>query len=173
VQAMQSDAETDAIQKGMMTLWIMWAAMIVSILIYIYIAYAFGDEIRKPLHPDFPLENLRSILYGISIITIVLSYYLRKLLLAVKDDNVPSGFLKSKAQPNQPLFVGKYTVALMISLALSESIAIYGLVLFLLGADFQTFYIFTAVSVLSMFYYRPKKIELEELAIAMQTKTVS
>jgi F0F1-type ATP synthase membrane subunit c/vacuolar-type H+-ATPase subunit K len=167
---MQSDAEKDAIQKGMMTLWIMWAAMIGSILIYIYIVHAFGDEIRQPLHPDFPMELLRNIFYGLSIITILLSHFLRKLLLAVKNDNVSPGFLKSKAQPNQPLFVGKYTIALMISLALSESIAIYGLVLFLLGADLQTFYIFTAISVLSMFYYRPKKIELEELAIAMQIK---
>ena len=170
---MLSETEKDAIKKGMMTLWIMWAAMIGSILIYIYIVYAFGYEIRQPLHPDFPMEHLRSILYGISIITIVLSYYLRKLLLAVKNGNVSSEFLKSKAQPNQPLFVGKYTIALMISLALSESVAIYGLVLFLLGANFQTFYIFTAASALSMFFFRPNRTELEELAIAMQAKTVS
>ncbi len=170
---MLGETEKDAIKKGMMTLWFVWAAMLGSLLIYFFIVHAFGAEIRNPLQPDFPMELLRNILYGISIITIVLSHFLRKLLLAVKDGDASSGFLKSGAQANQPLFVGKYTLALMISLALSESIAIYGLVLFLLGTNFQTFYIFTAISALSMFFYRPRRTELEELAVAMQTKSAS
>jgi len=59
---------------------------------------------------------------------------------------------------------------MIVSLALSESIGIYGLVLFLLGDSFQTLYIFISISALAMFFYRPKREDLETLAIAMQTK---
>jgi hypothetical protein len=170
---MLGETEKDAMKKGMMTLWIMWAAMVGSLIIYLFIVHAVGDEIRKSLHPDFPMELLRNILYGISIITILLSHFLRKFMLAVKNSDASSGLMKYGAQSNQPLFVAKYTMTVMVSLALSESIAIYGLVLFLVGADFQTFYIFTAISALSMFFYRPKRMELEGLAVAMQTKSAS
>jgi hypothetical protein len=71
---------------------------------------------------------------------------------------------------NQPLFLGEYTTAMIVSLALSESIGIYGLVLFLLGDSFQTLYIFISISALAMFFYRPKREDLETLAIAMQRK---
>lgn len=54
-------------------------------------------------------------------------------------------------------------MALMVSLALSESIAIYGLVLFFLGDDYQSLYLFVGISAIAMFFYRPKKEELEEL----------
>ena len=164
-------AEKDAIRKGMMTLWFIWAAMVGSLLIYLYIGYTFGDEIKKPLQPGFPMELLRNILYGISIITIFLSQFLKKFMLGVKDGSAVSTLFKYRRQSDQPLFLAKYTMAVMVSLALSESIAIYGLVLFLVGTDYQTFYIFTAISALSLFFYRPKRTELEELAVAVQTKS--
>ncbi len=58
---------------------------------------------------------------------------------------------------------------MVVSLALSESIGIYGFVLFLLGDGFRTLYIFIGISALAMFFYRPKREELEALAIAMQS----
>ncbi len=59
---------------------------------------------------------------------------------------------------------------MLLSLALSESIGIYGLVLFFLGDSFQTLYIFIGISALGMFHYRPKREEIEKFAVAMQTK---
>ena len=67
---------------------------------------------------------------------------------------------------NQPPFVGHYAAVVIISLALSESIGIYGLVLFLLGGGFKTLYTFIAVSALAMVFYRPKREEMEKLAMA-------
>ena len=53
--------------------------------------------------------------------------------------------------------------ALVLCLALCESIGIYGLVLFFLGDTFQTLYTFVVISAAGMFYYRPKREELETL----------
>ena len=63
----------------------------------------------------------------------------------------------------------KYSTALIVSLGLSESIGIYGFVLFLLGDDLQTLYIFIGISALAIYVHRPKREEIETLAIAMQT----
>ena len=59
---------------------------------------------------------------------------------------------------------------MFVSLALSEFIGIMGLVLFFLGDNFQVLYTFMAISALAMFFYRPRREELETLAIAMQPK---
>jgi hypothetical protein len=54
---------------------------------------------------------------------------------------------------------------MVASLALSESIGVYGLVLFFLGESFRTLYIFIGISALAMLLYRPKREELETLAM--------
>ena len=60
--------------------------------------------------------------------------------------------------------MARYTPAVVISLAISESIAIFGLVLFILGDDFQTLYIFLVVSAIAMIFHRPKNEELRQLS---------
>jgi hypothetical protein len=74
---------------------------------------------------------------------------------------------------NTAPFVGKYTTFVIVSLALSESIGIYGFVLFLLGDSFQTLYTFIAVSALAMIFYRPKRKELEKLAMTYRKRDES
>jgi hypothetical protein len=81
--------------------------------------------------------------------------------------------LKPPLLSNQPSPPAKYTVAMLVSLALSESIGIFGFLLFLFGDNFQVLYTFIAVSALAMFFYRPKREELETLAISMRTKQAS
>ena len=50
-----------------------------------------------------------------------------------------------------------------ITLAIADSIGIYGLVLFMMGEDFQTLYIFLFLAALIMFWHRPKTEEYEQL----------
>ncbi len=52
-------------------------------------------------------------------------------------------------------------------MALSESIGIYGMVLFILSKDSMTLYQFITMSAIAMFYYRPRKEELLEVAAQM------
>lgn len=170
---MLGETEKDAIEKGMKTLWLIWAAITASLLIYFYIVYAFGGEIRKeiktPLGDGLPLELLRNILYGISVIVLFLGHFIRKWI--IKNTRFSTQLYKDRKEfSNQPSYMMKYTAAVVASLAMSESIAIFGLVLFFIGADYQTFYIFLAISALGMFYFRPKRAELEELARADQPK---
>ena len=167
---MLAEHERRAIEKGLLILWIFWASILGSLFIYVFICHQFGDEIRRTMSPNSFVPLVRKILYGVAIITLFLTHFLRRFMLAGKSSGSLAKFLKPGIQSNRPPFLAKYATTLIISLALSESIGIYGLVLFLLGDDFQTLYIFTGISALAMYFYRPKREELEKLAVAMQTE---
>jgi hypothetical protein len=160
---MEGTPESGTNENGFRVLWIIWAAMLGSLFMYIIICHQWGDQIRQTMNADIPLDATRKILYGIAVVTLILTHFLRKLMLGRNTGD-------SKG-PSSPL--ATYSIALIVSLALSESIGIYGLVLFLLGDSFQTLHIFIGVSALAMFYYRPKREDLESLAAAMQTKARS
>lgn len=166
---MLNETEKEAVEKGMKQLWLIWAAITASLLIYLYIVYAFGGEIRPPMGEDLPLELLRNIFYGVSVIVLFLGHFIRKWI--IKNTSFSAQLYKDRKEfSNQPSYMMKYAAAVVASLAMGESIAIFGLVLFLIGADYQTFYIFLAISALAMVFYRPKRAELDELARADQPK---
>ena len=167
---MVAATEKRANQNQLSVLWIIWGAMVVTLCIYVLICHLVGDGIRQSVDLDFPLGLPRNILYGVGIFTLFLAHFLRRFILAPRSDGSGSMSLKPPPLKDQPTVIGKYTSALLLSLALSESIGIYGLVLFFLGDSFQTLYIFIGISALGMFHYRPKQDEIEKLAVAMQTK---
>ena len=157
-------------QNQFLVLWIIWGAMVVSLIIYVLICHVVGEGIRQSVNVDFTTDMLRNILYAIGIFTLFLAHFLRKFILRSRTGN--SGSMSSKPPPlNDPSSVmGKYTIAMLLSLAFSESIGIFGLVLFFLGDSLQTLYIFIGISALGMFHYRPRRQEIEKLAAAMQTQ---
>jgi len=167
-------AETDKehIEKSFLILRIIWAAMLGTLIIYLFICYQFGDQIRQPSGSQFPLATLRNILYGVAAVTLMLSHFLRRFMLTRRSGNCRPTSMKFPSQSDISPILGKYATALIVSLALSESIGIYGLVLFLLGDNYQTLYIFAGISAIAMFFYRPQKEELEQLIRSMQSVRV-
>ncbi|MBW1999888.1 MAG: hypothetical protein JRJ29_18245 [Deltaproteobacteria bacterium] len=159
----------EVIERGMRRLWLIWSAILGSLLVYVFICHQLGDELRANVGPNFPLGTFRNILYIITIITLFLTYFFRKFMLSGKvgksEVKVPAPGLFGSQTP----FLSKYTTAIIVSLALSESIGIYGLVLFFLGGNFQTLYVLIGISALSMFYYRPKREEIEKLSLATKS----
>ena len=167
---MSIENQGNAIEKGLLTLWIIWAAIMGSLLIYVFLCHQFGDAIRQDMGTNFPLPLMRNIFYGIAIITLFLTHFLKRFILGGTFSGTLSESLKSGQHSNQSSFLAKYSTALIVSLALSESIGIYGFVLYLLGADFQTLYTFIGISALAIYVHRPKREEIEALAIAMETE---
>jgi hypothetical protein len=162
--------DKEAIEKGLRILWVIWVAMFGSLLIYVFICHQLGENMRPTGHPDFPLGLLKNILYIVALVTLVGTHFIRKLMLASRLGSSEARPSKTGVASVAPSFVARYTAALIVSLALSESIGIYGLVLFLLGDNFQALYIFIGISAAAMFFYRPKREELESLAIDKQMK---
>lgn len=149
--------EKAARYKGMQTLWIIWAAMLGSLLIYVFICLQLGEGFMGTGGTDLPIGLLRNIFFCVGAVTFFIAFFVRRTMFSVR-----VGLPKSKL--NAAPFVAKYATAVIISLALSESIGIYGFVLFLLGGGFKTLYTFIGISALAMVFYRPKREEIERLA---------
>jgi F0F1-type ATP synthase membrane subunit c/vacuolar-type H+-ATPase subunit K len=158
-------------KKNILTLWVIWAAMIGSLAMYVILCHLMGDEIGRNTNPDIPVDRMRKILFLVAAVTLFIAYYLRTFMLSgrIKSLGITltgSGIFTSK----QPPHITKYTTAMIISLALSESIGIYGLLLFFLGDSFNTLYTFIGVSAIAMYFFRPKGYEIEMLANTTTTK---
>jgi hypothetical protein len=158
--------EKVAIDKGMQTLWVIWAAMLGSLVIYIFVCLQLGEGLMANERTEVPIGLLRKILLGVTAVELIMSYYLRRFLLKGRSNTVRINIIRGSSTMNQPPFVSHYTVAVIISLALADSIGIYGLVLFLLGDSLQVFYTFIGISALAMVFYRPRREEMERLALA-------
>lgn len=156
--------EKERIEKGFLSVLIIWGAMLASLLIYLFIAHVAGDQIRQTQNSGVPIALMKNIVFCIAAAALLLAYYLRKRMLRVNTE-VPGEDIPLTSE--QPTALGKYTAAVIVSLALSESIAIYGFVLFLFGDEYQTLYIFIGVAAAAMFFFRPKREELADLAVAM------
>ncbi|NJC88245.1 MAG: hypothetical protein FIB02_06880 [Desulfuromonas sp.] len=148
---MISDAELD---KGLTTMKFIWGAMLFSLAIYLLVATQIGETVKVAMAPEV-LDILRAVFYALAFIILFATRHIRRLVLAGK------GNAASKPAPafSQPL-LQKYVSAMMVALALSESIGIFGFVLFLLGKNAVDLYVLIALSAAAMLIYRPQKEEL-------------
>ena len=61
----------------------------------------------------------------------------------------------------------RYLVTIIVSMSLIESVGVFGFVMFILGDNFNTLYIFSGLSVLGLFLYRPKVNEYAKIVEAL------
>jgi len=155
---MRSDEEFG---KGLVTLNIIWFAMLVSLAIYLFVGLHVSENLEGSKDQD-AFATLKYSLYIVAFITLIITRYVRKLILSVK------GGFKQAAKNSRSLgqnpVIQKYATASIVSWAMSESIGIYGLVLFFLGKNTTDLYLFILVSASAMFMYRPKKDEILSLS---------
>ena len=170
-QVMQN--ENRHAEAAMRTLWAMWIFLVLFLLVELYVGYVFGNQIRQTANPRFTLESMRNVLYVMLIITLLLSYFLRKRMLSVENKGASSTISSHATQLDQTPYVRKYSLAIMISLGFSCLIGIYGVILLLAGSNYLHFFIFMAISFISLCYFRPKKVEFNNLVSALQPKEIS
>ena len=96
---------------------IIWAGIFGSLFIYVLICHLAGDEIRQTGSPNFPLDLLRNVLYGVAIFTLLLTPFLRKFMLAGRSGG--PGLLTSQPPliSNLSSPIAKYAIAMVVSLA--------------------------------------------------------
>jgi hypothetical protein len=158
--------ESKAIDKGMRTLWVIWAAMLGSLLMYVFICHQPGVGFKGVGGSDFPIGLLRNIFFGAGAAAWLMAFFMRRSMLSVRAGISKPKPVERMVKWDAPPCIAKYATAVIVSLALSESIGIYGFVLFLLGGVFKTLYTFIGISALAMVFYRPKREEIEKLAMA-------
>jgi F0F1-type ATP synthase membrane subunit c/vacuolar-type H+-ATPase subunit K len=144
------------IDKCMMTLKIIWAAIMMSLAVYLVVGRLVAPNMPSTMSNE-SFGMLRMALIALAIATLIAARFVKKLILS--GGNRSAGPLQARpASANQ-----KYTSAVIASLAMSESVGVYGLVLFLLGKEATDLYLLLGVSAAAMVYYRPRREELTGL----------
>lgn len=162
---MSQEYKTETFEKGMMVARIIWAFIFGALVVYVIVCHAVADEsFRIEISAGIPLDLVRNILFGASSIALLLAYFIRRRIVSVKQGNSTNRFSSSASPLNLAQFLPKYTETIILSCALSETVGIFGLVLFLLGDSFQNLYLFIGVSAIALIYFRPKKEEIEKMA---------
>jgi hypothetical protein len=142
--------------KGLLTLKAIWFSMLVSLALYLFIGLQVATNLQIPMNED-TFAVLKSALYVLAFVTLIITQYVKKLILSAKGQYRPA--IQGYRHP----VIQKYTTAMIVAWALSESIGIYGLVLFLLGKNPTDLYLLLLISAAAMFMYRPRRDEVISL----------
>jgi uncharacterized membrane protein YqgA involved in biofilm formation len=154
--------EMEKINKGLLPLNIIWAAMLISLFVYLLVGLFIEDNLHATTEKGV-INVLRNVLFAVSFITLIATRFVRRLILFGTGRSTVIGADQSSYQGDQRTALSKYTAATVVSLAMTESIGTYGLVLFILGKNQLDLYLFVLISSATMLVYRPKRDEIVSL----------
>jgi F0F1-type ATP synthase membrane subunit c/vacuolar-type H+-ATPase subunit K len=149
------------LNKGMTTLKSIWFALFASLTMYVLSAPLLIKNSAQTTFSPEAYNSLRLILFGVALVTLAATWYVRKYLLAAKAAVNPT-----KRMPNHPA-VARYTTSMVVAMGMSEAIGIYGLILYLLGKNQIDLYLLTILSAAAMTLYYPKRQDVIDLARTM------
>ncbi|MBN2107896.1 MAG: hypothetical protein JW832_10770 [Deltaproteobacteria bacterium] len=151
---MMTDGEID---KGLLILRVIWCAMLASLAIYVFAGLQVAANMQVSINQD-KLDMLRKIFYALAGVTLIITRYVRRFILSAGGRAGPA------AQSSESPVLQKYATAMIIAWALSESIGIYGLVLFLLGKNATDLYLLILIAAAALLLHRPARDEIMSLA---------
>ncbi len=157
--------ESKQLDAGWRIILIVWAAIIASLAAYLGICLYFEPSVQASLDPSFPLDLFKYALYAVACAEFVAIYFLRRFFLT--RGGVGGSRRPAKEAPQHPA-VGRYLQMTIVIAALSESIGIYGVVVFFLAKDTLTLCQFIAFAALALIAFRPRKEELLQWAAQMK-----
>lgn len=158
--------EVRQLKAGMFKVWTVWIAMFLTLVLALIFAFLLGKNVEQLHHPR-TIRQITQILYGVSIVGLILAYFIRKYMLhrtSSKPLSEETGNARGQISP----YIARYKPAVVVSLAIAESIAAFGLTIFFMDGNLTTFLIFLAISLIGLFIYRPKFEEVEKLAISIK-----
>lgn len=144
----------DSLRKGHRLAVYMCCAMIASVFIYAGVAEMVAAQ-NAPFHGYAPVPaavygKLRLILLIIALVDFALIPYIRSRALTSRRRS------RAAYASSLPESVQRFLAASIVSFALCESIAIYGLVLFLMNGRRPELYLFIAISLAAFVLHFPR-----------------
>lgn len=132
------------LNKNYQTLLILWAAMLMSQILFLVVIFVvkpelFRFEFTQPVLGPTPALTIA--LIALSMNSFFLSFFFRK------------KFLRESVEKQQPQLV---QTALILGCAFGESISLFGLVM-AFAAEYQYFFIFFALGILTILLSFPKR----------------
>lgn len=160
--------EEETLKKQMTVAWLIWGSMLLSLGVYVVVAHVLADSMAgrtAEASGQSTADLLRYPLIGAAVVIFIVTHYVRKLMLkkAAEKKTRP---LDAEASSQMDPIMARYLPVVVVSGALSEAVGIFGLVLFLVGADFNTLYVFIAASAAALYTNRPRLEEVKDLVEA-------
>jgi len=122
-----------------LTWWIIWGALLNAVIIYVVVLQVVGPEAGD--EKDWLM--LRNVLLGVAIVSIVASFGIRLFIT------------KRLAEAGEPAALQKAFASYIVSLALSESAAIFGVVIGFIGAPLSEYLAFFVIGGLGLIAQPP------------------
>lgn len=142
----------------LITHWFVCAAMILLLLSVNMICHVWGAEIRVKVDESQRLL-LRTLLYVIAIALFPLTNLVRHILLRL-----------NQTMPGSKTAEQRYLTTVLVTQAMIEPVSVFGVLMFILGDDFNTLYIFSLMGLLGIFLHQPKLDELQDIAHALSSQ---
>ena len=136
--------------------WIFVGMMACMLVAYNIICHTFGAEIQI----NFAEEQrifIRTVLYIITIILFPLINLLRHILLRL-----------NQTMPGDNPAKNRYLMTTIVTISLIEVVGFFGFIMFVLGDEFNTLYIFGALGALGLFLHRPRQQEYKQIIEALR-----
>jgi len=146
--------------------WFVWIVMFCSLPVALIACYAMADDLKVFSVQDIPLSISRNILLVSAAILFIVTGNIRRFQLHAKSIAQRATRTPPTMNVHDQIII-KYLSVMIISLALSEVIGVFGVLLFILSGDFQSLYLFIAISAAAMLLYCPKWNEIQGIAIKM------
>lgn len=148
----------DELKKAYRIVVIIGIAIVVSVFAYAVVV-EYIKATQKPFKgfAPFPeVEFLRYLFFGLAAMQFFLIRFIRGFILSKKD--MTAQFTQGKPSVS----IQQLTVSSIITFALCEAVAIYGLILFFIAGNSIDFYIFLIISLIYFAVYFPRYSQWEE-----------
>lgn len=138
--------------------WIVVGLMLLTLMVYLLICHLFDHALQESL-PEERRVFIRSVFYVIAIVAFPVTNLIRHIQLRL-----------NQTMPGNRSAKSRYLLTVIVSMTLVESVGVLGFVMFMLGDDFNTLYIFLGLSALGLYLYRPKIEEYQQIVAALTSK---
>lgn len=157
---MQHPLDRQRLQAELLIPWLMVAAAVLELVALVLVCLIQGESLQRPL-PEDTREWLRTGLYAVAIVTFPFTNLLRHVQMRLNQT------MPLEHRPFAKVAKKRYLRAVIVSIALIQSPGLYGFIMYVLGDSSNTLTIFTIMSALGLYLYRPKLGEYESLMAAL------
>ncbi|MBN2136713.1 MAG: hypothetical protein JW720_02795 [Sedimentisphaerales bacterium] len=153
------DQEATNIDNEMRSLWLIWAVEMAIVVCLSLVLYMIGFKVAETkANPILPAMQI--ILGIISVFSLVFAYRLRKAYLTGRFKQHNDIAAQVAALRKVAPYITKYRSGIFYPMLTPVAVAIYGLILFVLGAGPVIVYAFLAASVIGLIQQRPNREEM-------------
>jgi hypothetical protein len=138
--------------------WMFWLFLLAILIGYNIACHFWGNEIRSSIEESQRIV-IRSVLYAFTIILFPVVKLIRHILLTL-----------NQTMPGPSPAKNRYFWTVAISLGLSQSTSLFGFLMFVLGDDYNTLYIFSLLGMLGLYLNMPKFTEYLAVTNALSSR---